>query len=66
MLEIDGWEIRIANLVGKTGARSLCCNSVVKKFHIYQKKNKVLPMFWGNGSISWKNVTCKNCLKMKK
>jgi hypothetical protein len=62
---LEGWTINYLSIKGKGGFKSLCCNSLVTAFHIKHVKWKRLPIYWGNGSIKWENVTCKNCLKKR-
>lgn len=61
VVKLEGWAIhpRQAN----SGFTSLCCNSLVQKYR--KKKHGGKLYHFGNGSIQWKNVTCKNCLKMR-
>jgi hypothetical protein len=48
--EQQGWKI---NIHVTYGTKSICNNNCVSK------SNK-------SGSVYWKDVTCKNCLKMRK
>lgn len=66
IITIDGWYIRLTQIKQEQGFRSLCNGMKVDAFYIAHKKWGRLKQYWGNGSIKWKNVTCKNCRKMRK
>jgi hypothetical protein len=59
----SGWKVRL-----NKGIMPLCNHPSSKpylsRFHKKKYGNKWHK--WGNGSVRWKNVTCKVCLKMKK
>jgi hypothetical protein len=66
IVSVEGWYIHPSQVRDNQCFRSLCSNIKLKAFSIKHKRWKRLVKHWGNGSVGWKNVTCKNCLKMRK
>lgn len=65
VIAVEGWYIHPSQIRGNQCLRALCCGSSLKTFRISHKKWGRLKKYWGNGSITWKHVTCKRCLKMR-
>lgn len=66
IVSVEGWSIHPSQVRSNQGFRALCCGAQVTVFRIAHKRWGHLKKYWGNGSIGWKNVTCKNCRKMRK